>query len=378
MDKEIIVIGDIEIGAGTLTDDFISDNTFVEFINELRSRKHPVDLVLNGDTFDFLKCPYFKKGKATYPRHISLDISLQKLQSMYKAHTPFFTALAEFVKDKKNALYFIYGNHDMDLEFPEVKKEIRTLLKNRSNVHFKMYYQQHKVYAEHGHEYDFLNKVQRSELFLTHDKKAILNFPWISFGIMGNMMFVKEKHPFLERIKPYPMMFNHHKMILHKLMWEAIKYLFMSIFYYPIRYFTDPTYSLPKGLIGEFYHRLKNAHWDVDNVTEVFKRRRRRRLHRNKIFVFGHLHEKFVEEKNGKVIIHPDTWRDEYTMDPHSKKLYHKKKMYVQVLVEGNNVEWHLRHKKVDRSTLHFNDVVNDEVMAVRKAAAEEDYPLAL
>ena len=31
MDKEIIVIGDIEIGAGTLTDDFISDNTLIAY-----------------------------------------------------------------------------------------------------------------------------------------------------------------------------------------------------------------------------------------------------------------------------------------------------------------------------------------------------------
>ena len=52
--KEIVILGDIEIGGGNLTDDFISDNAFYELVNSYCSKKNPVDLVLNGDTFDFL------------------------------------------------------------------------------------------------------------------------------------------------------------------------------------------------------------------------------------------------------------------------------------------------------------------------------------
>ena len=62
-DREIIVIGDIEMGAGTLTDDFISDKYLVKLINSLTRKKHPVDFVLNGDTFDFLKCPLIEDRK---------------------------------------------------------------------------------------------------------------------------------------------------------------------------------------------------------------------------------------------------------------------------------------------------------------------------
>jgi|GEM_PF-4842695 len=69
--KEIIVLGDIEMGGGTLTDDFISDAPLSELILELCQRPHPVDLILNGDTFDFLKCPYQKYGRLVYTRHIT-------------------------------------------------------------------------------------------------------------------------------------------------------------------------------------------------------------------------------------------------------------------------------------------------------------------
>ena len=50
-------MGDIEMGAGNLTDDFISDKSLSNVILEQSRKDHPVALVLNGDTFDFLKCP---------------------------------------------------------------------------------------------------------------------------------------------------------------------------------------------------------------------------------------------------------------------------------------------------------------------------------
>ncbi len=221
MKQEIIILGDIEMGAGTLTDDFIADKPLAKFIKHFAKKSHPVDLVLNGDTLDFLKCPYFKDGKEVYPRHITDEISLQKTQSMYKAHKPVFKALAEFVKKKNNRLYFIIGNHDHDLTLSIVQKELEKILKSKSNVFFTFNYEHMKVYAEHGQQYDFLNQVNRSQLYMTHRGKPILNLPWVSFGLMSNFMFIKEKHPFLERIVPYPLLFSAHKPILHKLIWEG-------------------------------------------------------------------------------------------------------------------------------------------------------------
>ena len=240
-----------------------------------------------------------------------------------------------------------------------------------------MYYNSNKVYAEHGQQYDFLNKFNVSQMYLTYKNKPILNFPWISFGLMGNLMFIKEKHPFMERITPYPLLLNHHKIILHRLLWNGLQYLFLSVFYYPFRYLLDPTYSFPKGLLGEFYTRIKNVHWDVDNVVDVFKRRSRKILRKNKIHVLGHVHQKYVEEKKGYVIIHPDTWRDEYTLDSKTRKVYPKTKMYVQVLIdEEDNITWNLLECPIKRTILDFEQIIKDEKKHLYVAAVEEEYDL--
>ena len=102
MEKEIIVISDIEMGAGTLTDDFISDQALSRFILSIGNKNHPVDLVLNGDTFDFMKCPLIIDDKETHPRHITKDVSISKLHLIHKAHEKVFEALRHFVASKKN------------------------------------------------------------------------------------------------------------------------------------------------------------------------------------------------------------------------------------------------------------------------------------
>ena len=75
MKKQILIFGDIEMGAGNLTDDFISDKTLSRLILEFARRDHPIDLVLNGDIFDFLKAPS-QLCPTLYPRHITKDVSL--------------------------------------------------------------------------------------------------------------------------------------------------------------------------------------------------------------------------------------------------------------------------------------------------------------
>ena len=81
----------------------------------------------------------------------------------------------------------------------------------------------------------------------------------------------------MERIVPKPAIFSHHKgdrKIIHK---KAIEYFLKSMIYYPIRYYYDPTYTFPREFLKEFYRRIKNVHWDVDEIIHVFKRKRRKK-----------------------------------------------------------------------------------------------------
>jgi len=377
--KEIIVLGDIEMGGGTLTDDFISDQALSSLLQSLTLRKYPLDLILNGDTFDFLKCPYVEpSGEHSYPRHITAEISLAKLKLIYAAHQPVFDALARFLKTKKNKVFFIIGNHDHDLFFPGVQKEIQRLLGRTKNIFFCLYYQSDKVYVEHGHQYDFLNKISPRHLFLDYQGKRILNIPWVSFGLISRFMYIKEENPFLERIKPVQLLFTHHRGILRKLTIHSSLYFLKSFLYYPFRYYGDPTYAYPKAVVREIYRRIMKVHWEVDEIVRVFKRQRKKKLSEHRVYVLGHKHKKYLEEKDGWTIIHPDTWRDEYTLDAETNQLTAKPKMYVQVKVINNDPRYALVNVPITRSIWPFEEVVKDELRYIKLAAAEENFRLRL
>tara|TARA_Y100000310_G_C20638266_1_gene792431 strand:+ start:165 stop:1331 length:1167 start_codon:yes stop_codon:yes gene_type:complete len=376
--KEIFIFGDTELGGGTLTDDFISDQALTKEIIKLSKIEGTVDLVFNGDSFDFLKCPYIINNKVTYPRHITNEVSLAKLRLIYKAHSKVFKALEEYLKNEKHHLYFIIGNHDPDLVFPKVQNELRNLINGTEyNVHFNFSYLQHNVHIEHGHQLDFLNKVDINKLFLNYKNNKILNIPWVSLGIKSNFLSMKEKHPFLERIHPRPTLFIHHKSIFKEISWRSFEYFLKSIIYYPLRHYNDPTYAIPRGVVRKMYSRIKKIHWEVENIVEIFKKINKGKLSKNRLYIFGHVHKKYMEEKSNWTILLPDTWRDEYFMDNLTRKLIPKNKQYLHVKIDHNNeVSWDFIDCPIERSSFHFDDVIRDEYSFLSKAANEENFQL--
>ena len=379
MQKEIIVMGDIEMGAGNLTDDFISDSALSELILSLAKQEHPIDLILNGDTLDFLKCPYIVDGQENFPRHITEDISLTKLQSIYEAHHRVFAAMKVFVKSSPHHfIYFITGNHDHELFFKGVQVKLRGLLGNSKRVVFSgLKYQSHGVHVEHGHQYDFLHKINFKNLFLNYKGKSILNFPWSSFSLMTAFMDLKKKHPFMERITPRPLLFSLHGMVLRRVSLRSIGYFLKSLLYFPFRYYSDPTYTLPDKLFSEFYYRFKNGHWDVDEIIDVFSKKKKDSHY--KIFVLGHIHQLKIKKGRKKVVIHPGSWRDEYRLDAQTRMLIPTTKYYVKIVVADNSeLQYEVLEYPLQRSVFLFDDVRRDELTYIYLAAHEEGFKLRI
>ena len=373
MRKEIIVLGDIEMGAGTITDDFISDKALCRLIDSLNKKKIVVDLILNGDTFDFIKCPILVNNQIVYPRHISPDISLKKMNLIIEAHSRVFISLKAFASHKKNNLYFIFGNHDLDLIFPIIQKELKNVLESKENVFFGMTYQQHSVYIEHGQQYDIFNRINLRRLFVKYHGKRILNLPW-SFGALNKFMNIKEAHPFLERITPRLSLLSYYKPLEKKITLAAIKYFIASIFYYPFRYYSDPTYSFPSGIFGQLFRGLMGLRWEIDTIIDIFKKKKKRLLKRNKIVVLGHIHTTYVEEKKYYVLFHPGSWRDEYKLDVQNGKVTSKPKNYIHITVRDDKLSWDLEPITINRKTLDMRKIIEDEKEFIKKAAEEEGY----
>lgn len=383
--KEIIILGDTEMGAGNITDDFISDKALSNLILKFAKKRTPIDLILNGDTFDFLKCPYVKKKrnkfKVKYPKKITEEISLNKLENTYLGHKKVFQALKKFVSFPKNNLYFIIGNHDCDLFFPEVQKRIRTLLKGQYNIFFPLVYEQHGVYAEHGHQYDPLNAVDLQEIFITKRKKTFIKQPDACEGVLFNFMKLKAKHhPFLERIKPVSALLAHHKKLGKKIKRRTVLYFSKRMLGYSMKRLVNKKTKFPKELVREAAQRIKKqVDCDITDIVTPFKKKKRSSLHRNRLYVFGHVHHSYVEKHKKATIIHTDTWRDEYIFEVKTRKLVPKKKAYVYIKVpQRGKLHWKLIELPSKRTKIDFDDVLQDEMKYLRKAAREEGFRMRI
>lgn len=363
--KEIIILGDLELGGGTLTDDFTADNILCEIIAKISKKEVPVDLILNGDTFDFLKCPYIDEFmRKSYPANITANIASTKFELIYNSHKKVFDTLKEFVQNKKNNLFFIFGNHDYELHFAEIQNKIKEVLEEKKNVHFQMHYFENSIYTEHGQQYDPSTEVNLQKIFRKHKGETELNIPILISNFTGHFMHIKENHPLLERVDRTDPLFNMHKQIKIIMYWAFMKYFAYNFFFYFYKFIYR----------GHFLNYIKNI-WrafssvfsaEETNISPYFSPAIKK--HKDaKIVVFGHLHEKTIDTIDNKLVFTLDTWRDEYSLNKKFGILIPKTKRYLEIKCENNNLNIQTVDLVPKYGKLNFKNVVKKEVEFIKK-----------
>ena len=114
------------------TKDFYIDESLVQFIDhiQMQAGENKVELVLNGDIFDFdsvmslptkpiYKMNWIETRRGLFPQQ---EKSLFKIKIILEEHKPFIEALSRFVKNG-NKLVIIPGNHDVEMLFLEVQNK---------------------------------------------------------------------------------------------------------------------------------------------------------------------------------------------------------------------------------------------------------------
>lgn len=151
------------------TREFFFDDTFADFLQHLEEKSNgkPVELILNGDIFDFdgvlslpsepaFRISLLEKKRGLFPRP---ERARYKIQVILQDHPGFFKALREFLI-RGNTCVFVYGNHDLELHFPEVREEIEQTLglpaeaKSRFRFSDWFYISNKDTLIEHGNQYD--------------------------------------------------------------------------------------------------------------------------------------------------------------------------------------------------------------------------------
>lgn len=151
------------------TREFFFDNVFDSFLKHIEEKAHghPIELILNGDIFDFdsvtripeepvFKVHWLESRRGLFPRE---ERSRYKISVILEDHQEFVEALRSFIL-RGHRVIFIMGNHDVELHFPEVQREILYKLNlpedRRKLVRFvEWFYISNKdTLIEHGNQYD--------------------------------------------------------------------------------------------------------------------------------------------------------------------------------------------------------------------------------
>jgi UDP-2,3-diacylglucosamine pyrophosphatase LpxH len=148
---------------------FFIDQSFkrlLEFL-ETETKGAPCELIFNGDIFDFdsvmrlplhtsLHLSWLEKKRGLYPEE---EKSRFKMEVILSDHPVFVHAVRDFIQ-RGNSVVFIVGNHDIELHWPAVQREVLKALglspEEETRVRFCefFYVSNGDTAVEHGNQYD--------------------------------------------------------------------------------------------------------------------------------------------------------------------------------------------------------------------------------
>ncbi|MCA9551562.1 MAG: hypothetical protein KC933_16110 [Myxococcales bacterium] len=329
-DRLIIALSDIEVGDGGVTDDFPQSAYVGEVLAPyLEAPYHHLDqdLVLNGDTFDFLKTAVH----GTHPRHIPASVGLAKLEAVAAHHGAFFEALSRFLTSGPGArrLFFVPGNHDPEILFPEVQASLRQRLSASDQIFFPgLEMQLGDVHIEHGSQADGLFRVDPEQPFLVHQGQRILHIPWGALGLLEVFMPLREHLYHLDRLRPREAVFE--------LIPEVRDLLLSRSWTYWTRdYWRDllvggdplkrPTWAMVKEVIYRFTstdpevsmgdHFVRRLEWDYEH----------------KVIVVGHQHVPMVRTYGNRKLLQTGCFRNEFMLEDDGGRQVPLPRVYAEV-----------------------------------------------
>lgn len=175
-----------------------------------------VELVLNGDTFDFLLAqPSLGARTAT-----DVNVAHAKWAAIVAAHERWFVALHEFLRYPNHRVTFTVGNHDLELLYPSIRARVRSAINAPPGmVRFcltRAYQPVPDVVIEHGCQYDPWNAIplvwDRVPLLSTaaqlerSDQRSApvgpMQLPWGSRYFYHVFLPIKERLPYSDALVP--------------------------------------------------------------------------------------------------------------------------------------------------------------------------------
>lgn len=304
----VVVASDVEMGSGGATDDFPQSDWLADWVRALPDAER-VDLVFNGDTFDFLKTPI----DGSYPRHVDAGLALRKWSVIEAAHGGFLTALGRWLRqDRRRHVHFVVGNHDLELQFPEVQQALDGAIGAPDQVHHQgLAFDIGELHIEHGQQTDSLFAVEADAPLLLFDGKNLLNLPWGAVALVDVALHYHHIVYPLDRLKPRRRVFE--------LVPEARK-LAVDAYW---RYWTrdwwldllhgDPLKKVSWVLFKEVLYRIGSGDAEI-SPSEVWQAQLDADLS-TRVWCVGHYHRPGWWEHADRKVLFTGAFRNEFTLE---------------------------------------------------------------
>lgn len=339
-DRLVVVMSDIEMGAGGPYDDFPRSDFLAEVIRGYAREPYrwlAVDLIFNGDTFDLLKTSY---GQG-YPHHITSAIARDKMQRVANTHPDFFRAIRELLQDERHSVHFVPGNHDLELFFPEVQALVLERIGVAERVHFHGHSMSvGRMHIEHGSQLDPLFRVDPSTPFVTGERGLrFLKLSWAAVALLDVVIPLQPIFYHHDRLKP--------KELVLKLIPEAKELLTSELWGYWTAYLrdvwseADPLKTVSWTMVRELVRRL--VAWNVDVEMSDDLQRKMMASDEFDLYVVGHQHEPGLWSHGRRKVIRTGAIRDEFMLEEDG---------LVQVPINKTWLEVYMRASRVMRSHL--------------------------
>lgn len=239
--KVKVVVSDLHLGKGRLLpqgglnslEEFYFGEKLVEFIHYYSSgvyREYEVEIIINGDFFNFLQCDY----RGHFLSVVTESVTLEMLKEIVKGHEAVFKAFAEFASKPGKSITYIVGNHDQGMLWPACRAYLNQVC--GTSIRFKnIVYFFDGVHIEHGHMHEAANRMDPKKFFLKKNLvEPILNLPFGSHFFLDVVLKIKQSYPHVDKIRPFGMMVRwalmNETMVIIKAFLRAWIYFFKSVF----------------------------------------------------------------------------------------------------------------------------------------------------
>jgi UDP-2,3-diacylglucosamine pyrophosphatase LpxH len=236
-----LVISDLHLGKGRFLpegginqfEEFYFDEKLIEFLQYYNSKafaEYEIELIINGDFLNFLQVDY----RGHFLTVLTEGVCIEILNSIIQGHRKLFNALGEFGRTPNRSITYVVGNHDQPMLWAGCQdllvKAIGAPIKFKPTVYYF-----DGVHIEHGHMHEAANRMDTRRFFLKKGlPEPILNLPFGSIFFVEFVLRIKERYPFVDKIRPFSRMirwalFNETLMTL-KSFFGLLIYFVKSIF----------------------------------------------------------------------------------------------------------------------------------------------------